>query len=113
MKFSLETARDLQDLIRQLSVGLSKLNIEENMEAFKVENLEIAAGNTATIRNKLTFIPKQYIITSQEGNGLVTKDKGLTDPSDPATNTIEWNVNNLYLKNNGSNAVTLTIIFMR
>jgi hypothetical protein len=102
MKFSLEGARDLQDLIRQLSLGLSKLNIEENMEAFKVENLEIAANTEVSVRNKLTFIPKQYIITSQEGNGLVTK--GPT----------AWDVNNLYLKNNdASNAVTLTIIFMR
>ena len=100
MKFSLETARDLQDLIRQLSLGLSKLNIEENMESFKVEGLEIDAGDTATIQNKLTFIPKQYILTSQEGNGLVTKSS-------------TWDINNLYLKNNGSSTVTLTVIFMR
>ena len=102
MKFSLETARDLQDLIRQLSVGLSKLNIEENMESFKVENLTITANTEVSVRNKLTFIPKQYIITSQEGNGLVTK--GPTS----------WSINKLYLKNNDtSNDVTLTIIFMR
>ena len=113
MKFSLENSRDLQDLIRKLSLGLTKLSIEDNIESFKVEDLTIASGATITIRNQLTFVPKQYIITSQEGNGLITKDKGLTDPSDPATNTIEWDVNNLYLKNNGSNTVTLTVIFMR
>ena len=104
MKFSLETARDLQDLIRQLSVGLSKLNIEENMESFKVENLIIPPGGTTTIRNKLTFIPKQYIITSQDKSGQITRSDNVDT---------EWTINNLYLENHGSNTVTLTVIFMR
>ena len=44
-------------------------------------------------------VPSELI---NEGNGLVTK--GPT----------AWDVNNLYLKNNdASNAVTLTIIFIR
>ena len=101
MKFSLENARDLQDLIRQLSLGLHKLSLDDNLEAFKVEDLQISAGTEASVRNKLTFIPKQYIITSQEGNGVVTK--GATT----------WDNTNLYLHNYGSVAVTITVIFMR
>lgn len=100
MKFNLTSAKDLIDLAKKLTVGLSKLSIEDNMEVFKLVDLEIEAGDTVTIRNKLTFVPSQYIITSQTGNGLVTK-------------TGTWDSNFLYLINNGSNDVTITVIFMR
>ena len=100
MKFNLTSAKDLIDLAKKLTVGLSKLSIEDNMEVFKLVDLEIGAGDTVTIRNKLTFVPSQYIITSQTGNGLVTK-------------TDTWDSNFLYLINNGSNDVTITVIFMR
>jgi hypothetical protein len=100
MKFNLAAARDLVDLAKKLTVGLTKLTIEDNMESFKVEDLEIGNGVTVTIGNKLTFVPKQYIITSQVGNGLVTK-------------TDDWDIDSLYLKNNGSSDVTITVIFIR
>jgi len=103
MKFNLTSARDLVDLAKKLTVGLTKLTIDENMESFKVEDLEIGHGtgsDTVTIGNKLTFVPKQYIITSQVGNGLVTK-------------TGDWDINTLSLINNGSSDVTITVVFMR
>lgn len=107
MKFNLTSAKDLIDLAKKLTVGLTKLTIEENMEVFKVENLTILPADSAhpeqnivTIGNKLTFTPTQYIITSQIGDGLVTK-------------TGQWTNKSLFLKNNGSNEVTITVIFMR
>lgn len=100
MKFNLTSARDLVDLAKKLTVGLSNLTFDDNMETYKVENLQITAGSTVTIGNKLTFVPSQYIITSQEGNALITK-------------TGTWTNKFLYLVNNGSNDVTITVIFMR
>lgn len=110
MKFNLTAARDLVDLAKKLTVGLSNLTFEDNMETYKVEDLEITIGSTVTIGNKLTFVPSQYIITSQEGNGLITKTKGLDVSGDA---TLLWDKNFLYLKNNGSDDVTITVIFMR
>ncbi len=100
MKFNLSSARDLVDLAKKLTVGLTRLSIQDNMEGFTVEDLEITAGSTVTIRNKLTFTPSQYIITSQIGNGLVTK-------------TGTWDKSFLKLINNGTSDVTITVIFMR
>lgn len=107
MKFNLTSARDLVDLAKKLTVGLSNLTFDDNMETYKVENLKILPydaskpnQNVVTIGNKLTFVPTQYIITSQEGNGLVTK-------------TGTWSNKFLHLINNGSSEVTITVIFMR
>lgn len=110
MKFNLTSSINLVDLAKKLSVGLTKLSIEDNMENFKVTGVSIPAGDTVSIRNELTFIPTQYIITSQEGNALITKTKGLDDSGNA---TLEWDNNFLYLINNGSSNVTITVIFMR
>jgi len=101
MRFTLEGARDIVDLIRQLSSGLYKLSFKDNFESFTVENVQIPSNTEISIQNKLTFVPKQYIITAQIGNSLVTKgDK-------------EWTKNSLYFKNNGIDDVTLNILFLR
>jgi hypothetical protein len=101
MKFSLETSLDIKELIKELSHGLYKLSLEENMEAFKVEDLKIGANSEVQVKNKLKFTPKQYIITSQQGGGLITKsDK-------------DWKTGYLSLTNSGSTEATITIIFMR
>lgn len=100
MKFNLTSARDLTDLAKKLAHGLVRLRFEDNMESQKEIGLTIASSGTLTIGNKLTFIPSQYIITSQEGNGLITK-------------TGVWTNKFLYLKNNGAEDVTITVIFMR
>ena len=103
MKFNLTTAKTVVDLVKQLKLGLRKLSLEDNVEGFTVKDVKIGHGagsDTVTIQNKLTFVPKQYIITSQIGNGLVTK-------------TGSWNEDRLFLKNNGSSEVTITVFFMR
>jgi len=100
MKFNLASIKDLVDLVNKLSIGLRQLTFEDNMDSFSVQDLEITSGDIATIRNKLTFIPNKYIITSQIGYGVVTK-------------TGTWTKDLLYLQNNGPDPVTITVIFMR
>ena len=101
MRFSLESARDITALIRSLSTGLRKLTIDENMDAFIAEDVEIKANSEASVGNKLTSIPKHYIITSQKGNALITKGD------------TEWTPRTLYLKNNSTtNDATITVVFI-
>ena len=102
MRFSLESARDLTALIRSLATGLRRLTIDENMDAFVKEDLVIEANSEVSIGNKLTTIPKHYIITSQKGNALITKGD------------TEWTARALYLKNNdSSNSATITVVFVK
>jgi len=101
MRFVIEGCRDLTALIRELSTGLRKLTIDENMDAFVVEDLKIAADSEVSIGNKLTSIPKHYIITSQKGNALITKGD------------TEWTSRTLYLKNNNlTNEATVNVVFI-
>ena len=101
MKFALENSKDLDDLIRELSHGLTKLSLSENIDGFKVEDLKIPGNGEANVKNQLSFTPKQYIITSQQGGGLITKsDK-------------DWKTGYLSLTNSGSSEATITVIFMR
>ena len=104
MKFNLSISQNLKDLITKLNMGLGKITFEDNMESFKVENIEIASLETVSIRNELTFIPTKYIIVSQEGHGVVTRSK---------LDGVNWNINNVFLINHGPNNVTVTVIFMR
>ena len=101
MKFALESARTLPALIRKLTVGLKKLSFTENFDSVDVEDIEIASGSEVTVRNKLTYIPTKYIITSQTGNGLITKGD------------TPWTRSALYFKNNGTEKVTISVTFMR
>jgi hypothetical protein len=105
MKFNLSISQNLKDLITKLNMGLGKITFEDNMESFKVEDIEITSGSIVSIRNELTFIPTKYIIVSQEGHGVVTRSKDLEGT--------DWNINNVYLINHGPDTVTITVIFMR
>ena len=100
MKFALNRIQDIGKLSRELMNGLSKLTFRDNFEGKEV-TLVIPATSEAVIPNTLKFIPKGYIITSQVGNGLVTRS------------STEWTQNNIYLYNNGSVEVTLTIQFLK
>ena len=104
MKFDFGNILNLKDLLEMLRTGLSELDLLDNTNSFQISNKSIAAGADLKIRNELSIVPSKYIITSQEGNGLVTK-------SDPSTKP--WNANHLYLKNNGSATVTISVVFMR
>jgi len=107
MKFSLGSIKDIEELVKKLTHGLTKLTLADNMETFET-TFSVAGGKTVTIRNKLTSTPTKYIILSQEGHGMLTKTS-LQDGKE----TITWNIENVYLKNNGNETVKATVLFMR
>ncbi len=84
---------------RNLQAGLLRLNLTENFEAFRQDDIVIAAGATVNITNALTIIPSSRLIVKQVGNGLVTDG--------------DWNANVLQLINNGAVPVTISVIFYR
>ena len=90
---------DLYGWFRNLASGLLRLNLLENFEAFRVEDLEIASGATGVITNALPIIPSSRIIVRQVGNGLVSDGV--------------WDINILRLINNGPDTVTVSVIFYR
>jgi len=100
MKFNLNNLIDIKKLIQELSVGLKRLDFTSNFESFKTSVI-IPAGTTAKIRHDLGVIPQEYLILSQSGNGLITRD--------PTT----WTVDHVYLYNNGAVTVELTVIFFK
>lgn len=103
MKFRLEVSKTLQQLIKHLSVGLRKLSLVQNFEAFEID-LEWAVSDVEelTAGNPLTFVPTRYIIVSQTGDANITK-------GDTA-----WTNSSVYFKNNDTTtAVTVKIIVMR
>lgn len=100
MKFNLERLRDVALLAKELAIGLTDLTFGDNFNSFEKE-VTISATSNVQIRNQLKFIPTRYIIVSQTGNGLITKD------------STEWTDNFLYLYNNGATSVTATVIFFR
>ena len=99
MKFNIERLFDIRDLVKELSIGLLRLNFDDNFESFE-QTVEITAGSTAEIRNRLQFIPSKYIITSQTGNGVVTK-------------TGTWTLDKLFLINNGAVTVNINVTFLK
>lgn len=97
---------DLWMWMRDLSVGLLKMNFTENFESFRVENLLIKNGQEVAIANQLktkanNAIPTSRIIVRQQGNGLVTDG------------TTAWTTNLLYLMNHGPDDVTISVIFFK
>ena len=101
MKFGLESVSTLSALIRKLVVGLTRLDLIDNFDSVIEEGIEIPSGTEITIRNKLTYTPTKYIITSQVGNGLITKGTTL------------WSSSVVSFKNNGTETVTINVILMR
>ena len=114
MNAILTSARDLKDLAKKVQDVLSALTFQDNMESFEVTGVDIGAGETVTIKNQLTFVPKKYIITAQSGNGLVTKEKKeVIDSSGETQIKRDWNDKEVYLNNNGSVSVKIDVTFMR
>lgn len=105
---------DLFMWMRDLSVGLLKMNFVENFESFRVDNLLIKNGEEVAIANQFkskanNLIPSSRIIVRQQatgaigntGNGLITD--GLT----------AWNSNLVYLYNQGPEDTIVSVIFFK
>lgn len=101
MKFSLETLSNFKQILKELSIGLTRLDFVNNFQSFQTE-VTITANTEEKIRNELTFIPTKMLIVKQTGNALVT-----------AGDTV-WTANYLYLKNHdAANDATVKVIFFK
>lgn len=99
-KINIERLRDFFSLTKELGISLRDLTFGDNFKSFE-ETVTISATSEYQFRNQLNFIPTRYIIVSQEGNGVVTKG------------STQWTSDFVYLYNNGSVDVTITVIFLR
>ena len=102
MKFALAGLNSIISLSRELTTGLDRLSFEDNFDAYIVEGITIDAGETERIANGLDTIPSKYVIVNQEGGSVIAK-----------SSDSEWTNTDLYLKNYGTEDVTLSIVFMR
>lgn len=92
---------DLTKTLRELGLGLNRLKFTENFESFKV-TVTIPATSELAIQNKLRSrdVPSERIVVRSDSHEVVDGDT-------------EWNQNFVYLKNTGSAAATLTVIFLK
>src|ERR1700675_549860 len=95
---------DLWSWLKDLSLGLLRINFTENFQQFLVEDLTIEAGTQVSIANEFFIaypgkIPTGRIIVRQQGNAII-------DDGDKV-----WTETHVYLKNVSANAATISVIF--
>lgn len=103
MRFSLgnfNTIDKLKNLVQNLSVGLSRLTLGDNLEGFITE-VTIPATSVAQIRNEVNWIPDYRVILKQSGQ------------ADISDSTTEWTKDYVYMENHSGSEVTLKIFFTR
>jgi len=101
MKFNLSNIKQLPNLVRELIVGLNKLDFGNNFESFEKE-VTIPPSTVLQIRNELSFVPSKRLIVRQDVEAAI---------SDSVT---DWTSDFVFLENHdASNTVILTVIFMR
>ena len=94
--------KDLERNFTDLQTGLNNgLSFKNNLDGF-FANLSFLSGETVQIANRMNTIPSGFLVIRQKGNGLIT------EPTDR-----NWSQQQLWLKNNGSVAVTATVFFLR
>lgn len=99
---------DLWSWLKELSVGILKINFRENFQSFMVENITIPPNSEVAIPNGFRTaypgtIPSGRIITRQSLSGTTVID------GDTA-----WNEASVYLKNpDAVNPVRVSVLFFR
>ena len=99
MKFSLENLFDFKQLLRHLSAGLSRLDLDNNFEGEEISAV-IAAGAEVKLRNPLSFIPNRYIITSKSNNSTISRSN-------------VWTSDFVYFTNHGAEDSSVSIFLYR
>lgn len=89
---------ELNSVMRELFIGLSKLRFQENFRSFEV-TVTLVATEERQISHPFKEVPTGYIIYKQVGNGVI--DAGAT----------AWTNEVVYLRNHGAVEVTVTAIF--
>ena len=97
---------ELWSWLKDLSVGLLKIDFQQNFQSFTVENLKIAAGDEVSIPNEFRSsypgtIPKGRIIIRQQG------DANIIDG-----NTV-WTDTHVYLRNPSGNDAVVSVLFFK
>lgn len=97
---------DLWSWLKELAVGLLKINFIDNFQAFIVQNISIPAGMEVSISNQFRNaypgnIPSGRIIIRQTGNANI-----IDGPT-------AWTADNLYLLNPSGNDATITVLFFK
>jgi len=97
---------DLWSWLKELSIGLLKIDFKQNFQSFTVENISIPAGVEVSIPNQFRTaypgtIPSGRIITRQLGNATIIDG-----------NT-SWTENHVYLRNPSANDAVITVIFFK
>ena len=97
---------DLWSWLKELSIGLLKIDFKQNFQSFTVQNLSIPAGVEVSIPNQFRtsypgMIPSGRIITLQQG------DANIID------GTTVWSDTHVYLRNPSANDALVSVIFFK
>jgi len=94
--------REISESLRDLFQGLTKLSFADNMEAFEVKDVSIAAGATQTFTNYLKLIPTRWIVLRNSA-GMPISDQNFSG----------WSTTQVSLKNVGASTTIISVVFMR
>lgn len=97
---------DLWSWLKELSLGLLKIDFQQNFQAFIVKNVSIPAGQEVAISNGFRTaypgtIPSGRIIVRQQG------DANIIDGNQ------EWTANQVYLRNPSANDAVVSVLFFK
>lgn len=97
---------DLWSWLKELSIGLLKIDFKQNFQSFTVQDLVIPAGEEVAISNQFRTaypgtIPSGRIITRQQGDANI-----IDGPT-------KWTENLVYLLNPSVNNATISVIFFK
>jgi hypothetical protein len=97
---------DLWSWLKELSIGLLKVNFAENFQSFLVQDLRIPANTEVSIPNAFRTaapgsIPSGRIITRQQGDANII-DGNTT-----------WTDMHVYLRNPSANDAVISVIFFK
>lgn len=97
---------DLWNWLKDLSIGLLKIDFQQNFQSFTVNNLRIPAGMEVSIPNDFRtsypgVIPTSRIITRQQGDANIIDGDSV------------WTANHVYLRNPSANDAVISVIFFK
>ena len=97
---------DLWSWLKDLSIGLLKINFKENFQCFTVTNLKMPAGIEVAIPNGFRRaypgnIPSGRIITRQQGDANIID--GIT----------VWTKTQVFLRNPSANDAVISVVFFK
>lgn len=93
------TEENYKHLVRELNLGLYKLDLGDNFDGQIVTQEKIATGNFS-VGHTLKRVPKYRIILRQIGGGAIVDT------------TTPWTDSQIYLNNPGSTITLLTLLII-